>query len=160
MRIGCGLSEGRCVRHRAARRGFSIKDAVVVLVIIGVVLGVGFPAMMYMRERMRNMTCQGNLRKIGAAIDRYRSNDPSSAYPNGSGYHAADKSAGVSWWIDILPHAEGADHLPKWTNVRNRAERFRRTKVVNVFTTALRRRLPKRGLDRRPLERETADSFV
>ncbi len=122
MRIIFGISAGRCVRFRAARRGFSIKDAVVVLVIIGVVLGVGFPAMMYMRERMRNMTCQGNLRKIGAAIDRYRSNDPSSSYPDGSGYHPADKSAGVSWWVDILPHAEGADHLPKWTNVRNRAD--------------------------------------
>lgn len=54
MRIIFGISAGRCVRYRAARRGFSIKDAVVVLVIIGVVLGVGFPAMMYMRERMRH----------------------------------------------------------------------------------------------------------
>ena len=97
MRNVFGIPAGRCVRRPATRRGFSIKDAVVVLVIIGVVLGVGFPAMMYMRERMRNMTCQSNLRKIGAAIDRYRSNDPSSSYPNGSGYHAADKSAGVSW---------------------------------------------------------------
>lgn len=112
----------RSTASDAPRRGFALKDAIVVLVIIGLVLGIGFPTVMFIRDKARTMNCQGNLRHIGSAIERFRASDPSATYPIGSGYNLADKSAGVSWWVDVLPHLENADHLPKWSKVPNRGD--------------------------------------
>ena len=119
--------------YRAARtrRGFSIKDAVVVLVIIGVLLAVGFPTFVYIREQARSMQCEGNLRKIGQALDRYKAADPSGTYPIGSGYDLATKSSGVSWWAEIMPHAEGPSPS-KWIETPNRGDFSRPTPNENI----------------------------
>ena len=53
------------------RSGFTIVELMVVIGIIGVLLGITFPALRTFRMEAYNVNCQSNLRQIGAVLQSY-----------------------------------------------------------------------------------------
>jgi len=54
-----------------ARRGFTLVEALVVILIIGVLMGIAFPAMRMVRRETQNTQCMSNLRQNYGAIEAY-----------------------------------------------------------------------------------------
>lgn len=89
------------------RRGFTLIECLVVIVIIGLLVGLLLPAVQAAREAGRRMQCAANLRQIGMAVHNYRS--AFSVFPTsqlysrgGSGY----QNNAYSELTFILPFAE------------------------------------------------------
>jgi prepilin-type processing-associated H-X9-DG protein len=99
---GCRLTGGR-----SGRRGFTLVEALVGLGIIVVIILISIPVIFRMQERFRRKTCEGNLRKIGMAIESYRSSNNDN-FPMGSRY-GRDSAFGGTWWLDILTYTDHAD---------------------------------------------------
>jgi prepilin-type N-terminal cleavage/methylation domain-containing protein len=67
--------------------GFTLTESIVVLVIIGILLALLFPAVQAVREAARRLTCQSNLRQQGIAAQGYHLNHeefPAESYYNGT----------------------------------------------------------------------------
>ena len=82
----------------AAKRGLTLIEVVVVVVIIGVLAALLIPAVQYARESARRSMCANNLRQLGLAVASYTADR--GCMPLG---HRED---GFSWLCTILPALE------------------------------------------------------
>jgi prepilin-type N-terminal cleavage/methylation domain-containing protein/prepilin-type processing-associated H-X9-DG protein len=57
--------------ERSARHGFSLVELLVTISIIGILIGLLLPAVMYAREAGRRATCLSRLQQIGLAMQSY-----------------------------------------------------------------------------------------
>jgi prepilin-type N-terminal cleavage/methylation domain-containing protein/prepilin-type processing-associated H-X9-DG protein len=60
-------------KRRLGRKGFTLTELLVVIVIIGVLIALLFPTVTYMRERARSAKCVQNLRQIGIGMHAHLS---------------------------------------------------------------------------------------
>src|SRR4051812_20980555 len=103
------------VSRRPMRRGFTMIEATVSIVVVVIVVALAIPTLSRFRERGRRISCHGNMHHIGSAIERYRTNDPAQAYPSGATYQKAIHASGTSWWMEIFPFSDMKDLSEKWT---------------------------------------------
>jgi hypothetical protein len=104
----------RAARRKARRRGVTLRDTIIgfaAVIILGALL---IPLVLKLRERGRRMECQANLRNIGQAFGRYQALSTRRAFPVGSGNAPATRSAGTSWWLEILPYVDNDSPTKKW----------------------------------------------
>jgi prepilin-type N-terminal cleavage/methylation domain-containing protein len=85
------------------RRGVTLVELIVVLVIILGVIGLLFPAINGVRESARAATCRNNLHQLRLAMRQYL--DTNQDIPNGNG-----------WTVSLLPYVEEASTM---TAIRN-----------------------------------------
>jgi prepilin-type processing-associated H-X9-DG protein/prepilin-type N-terminal cleavage/methylation domain-containing protein len=84
-------------------QAFTVLELLVVVAIIGVLIGLLFPALMAARESSRCMQCKNNLREIGVAIQQHH--DSLKKFP-AAWKVAPDKTSGFGWAVDLLPYLE------------------------------------------------------
>lgn len=102
------------VARRPSRRGFTMIEATVSIVVVVIVVVLAIPTLSRFRERGRRISCHGNMHQIGSAIERYRTNDPAQSYPSGATYQKAINASGTSWWLEIIPFSDMKDLTEKW----------------------------------------------
>jgi hypothetical protein len=102
----------RCLKAR--RRGVTLRDTIVGFVVVLILAALLFPLFVMFRDRARRMDCQGKLRNVGLAIGKYRQLSPQRTYPIGAGYSQQTASSGISWWVEILPHADTESPVKNW----------------------------------------------
>jgi prepilin-type N-terminal cleavage/methylation domain-containing protein len=89
-----------------SRRGFTIVELLVVIVIIGILAGLLLPAIQQAREAARRMGCSSNLRQIGLALHGYDHTYgrlPPTILPSGA-----------SGWVSTLPYVEQSALYSRW----------------------------------------------
>ena len=109
------------------RRGFTLVELLVIIAIIGVIVGMLFPAVQAAREASRRAVCTSNLRQIALATINYQ--ETHKAFPpgcihftnpktneacetGGVGDHSVDVPCGmIGWPAFLLPFLEAGDTL-------------------------------------------------
>jgi len=94
-------------RYLYLRKGFTLVELLVVMVIIGMLMGLLLPGVQRIREAARRSTCAANLRQIGLAMGNYEAantNFPPSWQPVPPDVNG--RVSGWSVWALILPHLE------------------------------------------------------
>jgi len=93
-----------------ARTGYTLRDLLVVIMIICVLLALSLPAIRAAREAARRSECTNNLKWISLALQNYH--DTYKVLPMGA-MHAGppvtgkpfnDSKLGPSWWFGIIPY--------------------------------------------------------
>lgn len=118
------------------RRGITVIGISVTVVVFVIVAALAFPVLVRLRERGRRIECEANLRKMGAAMERYRASSSGSRYPVGGAYNAQNDSSGTSWWLEILPYAESENRTSKWRREARHAGDFSVADVNGNVTIA------------------------
>ncbi len=96
--------------HR--RRGFTIVELMVVILIVGVLLGLLLPAIQMSREATRRVTCANNLRSLGLAVHSFESAHGSCPSGGWGKLWSGIPSQGVGpsqpggWIYQVLPFLE------------------------------------------------------
>lgn len=104
-------------RTRNGRSGFTLIEALVALIVIVVLALIAIPVIYGVLQRFKSKACESNLRKIGAALEIYRSTFQD-RYPIASQYQRSPESPyGKTWWNDILLYADVSDLDKKWANI-------------------------------------------
>ena len=99
-------------RTPLSRRGLTLLESTVALVVVVVVVIIALPTLVNFRERGRRLACEANLFRLGHAVSNYRTGDSANAYPSGATYHRDD--GGTSWWLAIMPFADMPDVAKQW----------------------------------------------
>ncbi len=92
-------------RHPSRARGFTLIEALVVVTILAVLMGLLIPAIQGIRENARQTVCQNNLAQIGKALEKYVA-DHDDTYPPGiaaSGWRSRDVNLAG---LDVFGHFE------------------------------------------------------
>lgn len=92
------------------KRGFTLVELLVVIVIIGVLVSMLLPAVQNAREAARGVQCQNNLRQMGLALGNFESAFhvfPASGWTVASPTNPAGKF--TSWKASVLPFLEQAN---------------------------------------------------
>ncbi len=89
-----------CVSRQQA---FTVLELLVATAIIGVLVGLLFPALMAARESARCLQCKNNLREIGVAIQQHH--EVAKRLP-AAWTAAPDKISGYGWVVVLLPYLE------------------------------------------------------
>jgi len=92
----------RSSRPTFCRAGFSLIELVVVIAIIGMLVGLFFPAIQAARASARRMSCSNNLRQFGLALSLYH--DARKSFPPGMIIHGPGKFARSH--LLLLPYLE------------------------------------------------------
>ncbi len=92
------------IKRHSPRKGFSLMDATVTLVIVAIVLGLTVPAIQAAREQARARSCSDNLKHIALGLQNYH--DVFKRFPAGA-MHAGrvdvNLRIGPAWWYGMLP---------------------------------------------------------
>ena len=83
----------------ATRNGASLIETLVVLAIIGVLLGMLFPALQSSRQRALEIECKNNLHQLDLAVAQFAETQKRLPGPGANGFVGG-------WSIDILPFLE------------------------------------------------------
>jgi len=86
--------------HARRKSGFTLLELLVVMAIIGLLLAMLVPAVMYAREASRRAACQNNLKQFGIALLNHH--DAHRSFPPGTDNE-------WSWSARLLPHLEEAN---------------------------------------------------
>lgn len=106
-------------REIVSRKGaFSLVELLVVVAIVGVLLGLLFPAVQSVRESARLLQCKNHLKNIGLAVLHHH--ESLEAFPparlrarDDYGDHACE-STQASWIVRILPYMEQQPANAEW----------------------------------------------
>ena len=99
MKPMCEASE-RC--RSKDKRGFTILEILIVLIVIGLLVAIAIPATQSVIISSRSATCSNHLRQIGTAIHAYVSSH--SVLP--PGLVLTDSYRGFGWAVMLLPELE------------------------------------------------------
>ncbi|MDB5343398.1 MAG: hypothetical protein JWP89_1775 [Schlesneria sp.] len=91
------------------RRGITLVDVIVVLIIVALFLGLLIPSILGARESARRKQCKNNLKQIGLALHNYH--DTFNTFP--SGYVLGENSPylGWGWGIMITPYLDASPYF-------------------------------------------------
>jgi prepilin-type N-terminal cleavage/methylation domain-containing protein len=78
------------------RRGLTLVELLVVVVIVALLVGLLLPAVQGVRESARRLQCTNNLAEIGKACEHY-------VFSMGRLPPGAHMSHGITWYIELLP---------------------------------------------------------
>lgn len=69
---------------RARRRGFTLVEIMIVVLVIGILMAIAIPNFVHARESARSRSCRANLYQIQGAKERWAmdNNQPGTATPN------------------------------------------------------------------------------
>ena len=98
----------------ASRRGFTLIELIVVVLIIAVLAALFLPAPRRVREAAARMACQNHLKQLMIALHSYADTHPSRAYPQGCVGDGASPEARLSWMVPLLPYLEQAPLYAKF----------------------------------------------
>jgi type II secretory pathway pseudopilin PulG len=91
------------------RTGFTLVEAIVILVIVVTIVAVLIMAVQTAREAARRQACMNNMKQLGLALHNYH--DAMKRFPPSAALFSADgkppyKACGPSFIVNILPYAE------------------------------------------------------
>jgi prepilin-type N-terminal cleavage/methylation domain-containing protein len=98
--------DSRSAQRRSSRAGFTLVELLVVIVIIGGLIALAFPAIQAARATARRATSQSNLRQLALAILNYEAQN--NKFPT-AGRLAGDNVPRVGWITEVLPQLERRD---------------------------------------------------
>ncbi|REK49415.1 MAG: DUF1559 domain-containing protein [Planctomycetota bacterium] len=90
----------------ARRGGFTLVELLIVLLVIGILIAMLFPAVMSIRESARQSQCQVNMRQIGLALRSHmttRGRFPVNQIGGGSSPQGDCQGGYYSWLVPLLP---------------------------------------------------------
>ena len=91
------------------RRGFTLVELLVVIMIIGVLIGIAFPAFVAVRKAARSTQCKSNLRQFAICLLNKASNSPDGAFCSGAFDSVRDGAFDQYGWVadcyvqDVIP---------------------------------------------------------
>lgn len=91
------------VCRRAAVRGFTLLEVLVVVVIIGILAALLFPVLSVMRARAQRVQCMGNLRSLYVAAESYLQQNGSWPQIGGDDSNTAEQDEANAWISALAP---------------------------------------------------------
>lgn len=122
MRRSFNLSS-RSVQRRSTRRGFTLVELLVVIVIIGGLIALAFPAIQAARATARRSTSQSNLRQLALAVLNYEAQN--NKFPTAGRVGFDTSVPRIGWIVEVLPQLDRRDLYDRydfkkdWFHVNN-----------------------------------------